>query len=338
MKRAVSFVFIFLLISPYVFAASYTLPGQTSDGKPYNNIGILGEVAVSLNVTLVNTASFPKFVIVNPRYDFTVLRRGGETGVYSENKGGSVSHVVSDLGRNILNYYVGFWIMPYETVVVNFEITFNNSYVIKTFDFSSICGDSAKIKSVAYDNGVSGVILPLDDPSVLTCGVMYPPLVNTPEVINPESMFPLLDKHIKVLGYSGKVVFRLTNVPNNGDGPFWVYFATAVPVIFKGAQVYNFTPNYTMNYSEYMRVLLGDYIGLDYTKTKTDGNSRDSDNGVSSGMFQLSDTLLTGVSIRTSVEVPKKKFDFDFPVWIVFMKNRVEISYFVRWSPGGESS
>ncbi len=118
----------------------------------------------------------------------------------------SVVHTVWNVQRTTLNYYTGFWIMPYETVVVNFRITSNYSYVLQTMDYRTVCGDSAKMTSVDYSgSNVSGIVQDLDDIAVLSCGVMYPPqLINTPpKVIYMRSMFPILDGYIKILGYEG---------------------------------------------------------------------------------------------------------------------------------------
>ncbi len=179
MKRLAAALFILLLASSLVSAVTYELPGEK-----YNNIGIMGEVMINLNVTMVNTAPFPKFVVVNPRYDFTVYRLGNSENMQAILMGDTVLHTISDVRKSTLNYYTGFWIMPYETVVVNFRITSNYSYVVPTLDYESVCGDTAKITSVKYNGSeVSGVIEDLDNIGILSCGVIYPQLVNTPKVI-----------------------------------------------------------------------------------------------------------------------------------------------------------
>ncbi|AFL95227.1 hypothetical protein CL1_1024 [Thermococcus cleftensis] len=332
MKRLVATLFILLLASSLVSGETYELPGVTPDQKPYNNIGILGEVMIDLNVTIVNTAPFPKFVIVNPRYDFHVFRLSNDEYMVSYRVGDTSYHYPSRLDRTSLNYYLGFWVMPYETVVVNFRIPYNNSYLLQTSDYQSICGDTNKITNVTYYviNGSlahGGKIDVSDDISMLSCGVMYPQLVNTPKIISLRSMFPMNDGHVKVLKYEGTVTFRLTNVPNRA-GIFNTFFAASVPVIFKEAKMYNFTPNYTMTYREYMEEFVWKYKGLEPPKRTEPEQQLPS----VSGMFQLSNTLLTGVTVGAPVVEPPKEAGLYFPVWIIFLGGSMDIKYHVEWS------
>ncbi|CAD5245341.1 hypothetical protein [Thermococcus camini] len=334
MKRLVATIFILLLASSLVSAETYNLPGQTPDQKPYNNIGILGEVMVDLNVTVVNTAPFPKFVIVNPRYDFHVLRLSHDEYMVSFRIGNTTYHAPSRLDRTSLNYYLGFWVMPYETVVVNFRIPYNNSYLLQTVDYQSLCGDSGKITNVTYyviggNLTYGGHIEVPDDISMLSCGVAYPQLVNTPKVISMRSMFPMNDGHIKVLKYEGTVTFRLTNAPNRA-GVFNTFFAAAIPVIFKDARMYNFTPNYTMTYREYMDEFVWRYKGLEPPKRREPQQLPSTSN-----LFQLSDTLLTGVTVGAPEVKPPREAGLDFPVWIIFMGKGVDIKYHVEWTAEG---
>lgn len=338
MKRLLATFFILLLASSLVSAETYTLPGSTPDGKPYNNIGILGEVMIDLNVTVINTAPFPKFVVVNPRYDFHVLRLSGDEGMTSYRVGSTSYHVPSSLERTSLNYYIGFWLMPYETVVVNFRIPYNDSYVVHTYDYKTPCGDSSRMTEVKYDviNGTlqytGGHVEVSDHLYPVECGVIYPPLVNTPMMLTLRAMFPLDDGYVRVLGYEGTVTFRLTNVPDR-TGLFNTFFAAALPVIFKGAKTYGFTPNYTMTYREYMDEFVWKYRGVNPPERH---RVQTQSSPATSNMFQLSNTLLTGVSVGAPVVKPPKEAGLDFPVWIIFLgRNSVEISYHVEWSAGG---
>lgn len=325
MKRLAATLFILLLASSLVSAVTYQLPGEE-----YNNIGIMGEVMINLNVTMVNTAPFPKFIVVNPRYDFTVYRLGNVESMQAFKIGDTVIHHINDVQKTTLNYYTGFWIMPYETVVVNFQITSHYSYVIPTLDYETVCGDTAKITSVEYNgSSVSGVIEDLDDISILSCGVIYPQLVNTPKVVYLRSMFPIVDGHIKILKYEGDVTFRLTNVPNEA-GFFRTFFAASIPVIFDGADLSDFTPNYTMTYREYMEEFVWRYKGLNPPQ-KTPPQPMPS----LPGMFQLSSTLISGPSVGTPEMAPPKDVGFDFPVWIIFTGRGVDITYHVSWKNEG---
>lgn len=332
MKRLVVFLFILLMATSLVSAESYSLPGSTPNGITYNNIGIAGEVMVDLNVTMVNTAPFPKFVIVNPRYDFRVIRLSGNEGMYSFRVNGTAYHVPMNLERTSLNYFIGFWIMPYETVVVNFRIPYNNSYVVSTADYSSACGNW-KITGVDYTvvNGTlqySGTVHSSENPYPVTCGVVYPQLVNSPQVFSVRGLFPINDGYIKVLGYRGIVTFKLTNVPNRA-GVFNTFFAVSIPIIFQGAKTYNFTPSYTMTYEEYMREFIWKYKGI-----TPPGKAQPQPSPGFNNMFGLTDTLLTGVPVGGPRIKPPESAGLDFPVWIVFMGHSIEIKYRVEWSAG----
>ncbi|WP_297519696.1 hypothetical protein [Thermococcus sp.] len=333
MKRLAVFFFVLLMMASLASGETYTLPGSTPDGKPYNNIGIVSEVMVDLNVTMVNTAPFPKFVIVNPRYDFKVIRLSGKEGMYSFRVNGTTYHVPMNLKKTSLNYFIGFWIMPYETVVVNFRIPYNNSYLITPVDYKSICGDS-KIVALNYTlvNGTlyyNGKIRSSsEDIYPMTCGVMYPQLINSPKILFLRELFPLNDGYVKVLHYRGTVTLRLTNAPNEA-GVFNTFFAVAVPVVFQGAKMYNFTPNYTMTYDNYMREFLWRYRGVVPPNNTQTLRSSEFDN-----MFTLTDTLLTGVSVGGPHVIPPKHTGLNYPVWIVFMGHSMEIRYDVEWSAG----
>ncbi|WP_297503432.1 hypothetical protein [Thermococcus sp.] len=332
-KRLLATFFILLLVSSLVSAETYTLPGTTPDGKPYNNIGILGEVMVDLNVTVVNTAPFPKFVVVNPRYDFHVIRLSGNEGMTSYRSNGTSYHIPSNLEMTSLNYYIGFWLMPYETVVVNFRIPYNNSYLLRMRDYKSACGDSSRLTDITYNgsDNYTGHIVTADKLSPLGCGVIYPQLVNTPLILSVKSMFPLDDGYIRVLSYRGTVTFRLTNAPNKA-GVFNTFFAVSIPIIFQGAKMYGFTPNYTMTYREYMDEFVWKYRGL---KPPERHQVQTQSLLATSNLFQLSNTLLTGVKVGSPVVKPPKEAGINFPVWIIFLGNSVEIRYHVEWNAGG---
>ena len=63
--------------------------------------GVEASGVADLNVTLVNVGPFPKFVLINPDYEYVLIRRGNE--IVSVNN-------------------MGFWIAPYETLQVNVKI------------------------------------------------------------------------------------------------------------------------------------------------------------------------------------------------------------------------
>ncbi len=354
MKRIAAALFILFMVTTgisFASAESYSLPGSYNPTGaytiPYNNIGISEMVTIDLNVTLVNTGQYPKFVIVNPRYDFEVHRLDGSENMTSIISGGQIYHVPGNESKIVLNYYVGFWIMPYETVLVSFRITDQNPYIVQTTDYSSLCGNG-KITQVNYENGglVSGVIQELPEISRITCGVMYPQLINSPNVMTIKSMFPLMDNSIKVVKYDGIVKMKLTNVPGNPSpcisgeceegafgekANFWTLFAVTVPLLFPDGKMYDYTPHYTMTFKEYMERYMN--FAEKSSPPPTTQNAPKL-----SGMFPLSNKLLTGVTVTPTSEFkpnPSTDFQAELPIWIILMKGEVVITYRVSWRTGG---
>lgn len=331
---------------PGVLSETYEIPGSYNPTGayeiPYNNIGISELVMVDLNVTMVNTAQYPKFIIVNPRYDFKVHRLDGSENMSAKIIGGDIYHIPGNIEKTTLNYYAGFWIMPYETVKVEFKITDQNPYVVQTYDYQSLCGDQGKITNVSYigDEFAGGVIEELDQVSLISCGVIYPQLVNSPEILSLESMFPLRDESIKILDYKGLVRMVFTNVPGNPHScspgtceegafgefaNFTVFFAATVPLVFKEAKMYDYTPDYTMTLKEYLDT---------YYRKESDRAPQGVEVKLPVSMFGLSDKLITGVSIpslQPAIRGKKSALEEELPVWIIMMKGSVEITYWVSW-------
>ncbi len=332
MRKVAVSLFVLLLASSLVGATTYTLPGSTSYGYPYNNIGLLGTVSMEVNVTLLNTAPFPKFIIVNPRYDFRVNRLSGSESMTAYLNGTQPVHVLpASLARNTLNYRVGFWIYPYEAVVVTFIINQNYSYPIPMENYQDVCGGQDQLSDLSYTNGTltGGHILSGDDIGTMICGVVYPELLNAPKIVYMQSLFPLRDGNIKILKYNGVVHFTITNVPSQ-NGEFRTFFAVAIPVIFKGANITDFTPNYTMMYSDYVHRFIWRYMGVE-APTPPEPPSMPH----VSNMFQLTNTLITGQSVEPVIPKPPAEPKFDFPVWIILMGKEVEITYHISWTTEG---
>jgi len=337
MRRLLSILLLFTLLlsfPAFSLAQDYTLPGTLPGGMSYNNIGLLGEIMVDFNVTLVNTAPYPKYVLVNPRYDFRVLRGNGSEYLYNYRApDGEIKGVVSrELLSKSVNYLVGFWLAPYETVVVNFRITENASYTVPLLDYNSPCGDVGKLTKLTYSNGtlVSAVLNDNGGLDKLVCGSVYPQLINKPTFLSVRSMFPLLDRNIKVLKYEGIVDFRITNVPNyeNDDKLFHVFFAVAQPIIFLDGRTYGYTPNYTMTYQEYLQKFVLGYSGTGEPERRSVNVTMPENN-----LFKLTNTLISGVKVGSPVKVERKPYNGpDFPVWVVFMGDRIDITYRVSWN------
>ena len=337
MRKPLSILLIFVVLfsaPAFSLAKDYSLPGEISGGITYNNIGLYGEIMVDFNVTLVNTAPYPKYVLINPRYDFKVLRENGsEYGYNYRTSNGELVGVISRefLSRSV-NYVMGFWLGPYETVVVNFRINSNASYLIPLNDFNPACNNVGKLTKLTYENGtLMSVVLTnnggLDE---LICDSLYPYLVNSPIFLSVRSMFPIPDKNIEVLKYEGIVHFRITNAPNfeNKEKLFDVFFAVAQPVVFLDGETYDYSPNYTMTYSEYIQKFVWEYSGRSRPERKAPSVSVSENN-----LFNLTDTLISGVKVGSPIKVERKSYNgLDFPVWIIFMGDRVDITYRVSWN------
>lgn len=265
-------------------------------GEEYNNIGVKVSLYIDLNITLVNTAPFPKFVIVNPYYNYTIYRENGEvlSGI------GNVSYITSTL--NTLNYLPGFWINPYETLKV--EVT------------------------VGEDNVID---LPLKEYESVSphffYGTVYPQLLLTPRYyFNVQTSFFGRDGDVKILKYGGEVTLVLQNVPDK-YGLFKTLFAVGLPAIFDDADHYGFTPEYTMKYSEYVSEFLPSFLNVKQ-EIKTQNISEKKFN-----LYSLSSKLLSGKKIENAKQPKTKLESFDYPVWIVWLgSNPLKIKYYVSWN------
>ncbi|GEM_PF-850675 len=332
MKRLIISFFIIMLLAVPVLASSYTLPGTDpiEKYKHHNNIGIRGELTIDLNVTLINTAPFPKFVMINPRYDFKIYRNGYNEYMYGvRNNEGTTIHYINDFSANTLNYHLGFWIRPYETVVVNFQITDNTSYLLNLADYKSLCG-GGQITNLTFINGsvVNGKVNVDETLSNPICDVFYPQIINTPQVVDITSILPLIDGYVKILKYSGVVNLKLINVPDESN-EFWSLFGISLPVIFSGAAHYDFKPNYTMTYNEYMEKFVQEYKGINIHPERREKPPE----SLTANMFSLTDNLLTGISTPTLTHSEEKTANFmDYPIWIFWLGKNVDIKYHVSWN------
>ncbi|NJE08416.1 hypothetical protein E3E31_07750 [Thermococcus sp. M39] len=315
-KHLLSFLLVFLLfetfLNAYVVSEEYPLPGGD-----YNNIGVKAVLYIDLNITLVNTAPFPKFVIVNPYYNYIIYRENGE--VLSEI--GNVSYITPSL--NTLNYFPGFWINPYETLKV--EIRMKNVTLIPLKDYSI---NFPHGRSVSYEgDNITYVLNRTEDTFNFFYGTVYPQLLMTPKYyFNIQTSFFGRDGNVKVLKYEGEVTLVLENVPDK-HGLFKTLFAVGLPAVFEDADIYGFTPKYTMKYSEYVSEFLPGFLNVKQeAKTRNIPERK-------FNLYSLSSNLLSGKKIRNT-EPPKTKLDsFDYPVWIVWLGSTpLEIKYYVSWN------
>ncbi|NJF25829.1 hypothetical protein [Thermococcus sp. Bubb.Bath] len=333
---SLAMVSLFLLsISLNALAEDYSLPGGD-----YNNIGLKGELVMWVNVTLVNLAPYPKFVVVNPLYDFQVYRFGGTEamrGVKNETTGSTVHYLPPDLSKNTLNYRVGFWVYAYETVKVAFRITEARHYTLPLKDYSDDCSGSVGISVLRYENGtlVGGKINSVHDLNQPVCGVIYPQLLNSPVVIRLNDILPSMDGYVKMLKYEGSVEFKITDVPDSAgvndtsEKEFPLLFAVSEPLLFANATSYEYEPPYSMNYTDYMDFILK-YRGLSMKKESHAIHQTSEGNG----LFPLTNSLISGVSVPEVQKTEPTIKPLDFPIWIVYMGpgvNTLEIRYRVKW-------
>ena len=266
MKRILSFLLILSMVSL-----------SCASAQTYGSLK--GWTKIDLNVTIINTADYSKFIIVNPNYGFRILRFGNESG-----------------GK--LNNATGFWIMPYETLKINFQMAENSTYPVSV----PSCGENE-----------------------LICGAVYPPLINYPKIQSFASLFPFMDRDLEILEVEGLVTFKVMNPSNNS-----VFFSVAPPVIFNGARTYDYYPNYTMKYSEYAGDFIWRFRGIEPPrKEKTEEPSP------GGNLFRVTSTLLSGVKIPKLGNHPRMAPKFDFPIWIVFMRREITVTYRVSWTNSG---
>ena len=332
--KKLSFFFVLLLLSSFVSAGVYTIPDP--NGK-YNNIGIQAYVLMDLNITLINRGPFDKFILVNPAYNYTIMRNRGDS-MEIIGSSGSTIYLDLNLERNMLNYYIGFWVKPYETVKINVKAVEAWPVNLTSEDYKNLADVAYSNRSAGYINGTpvwSGVIESPEE------SIFYESVV--PQmIVYPQKYYTLnkiihVDGFIDVLRYEGKVTLVLKNVPNDEGNVFMTYFAVGMPVIFEGAETYDFTPDYTMMFSEYMKDFLPSYTNKESSKKEIETKTPTS----KFNMYSLTNKLLTGEDIKKENPDMKKvqKPSFDFPVWIIWLGgDKIEISYRVKWDNRGKVS
>ncbi|MDK2854710.1 MAG: hypothetical protein PWQ92_1604 [Thermococcaceae archaeon] len=269
-RRILSLFFLILLVSGLVNAQE----------------SVNASATVDLNVTLVNAGPFYKFVLINPDYEYTLVRKGGEIGIVNN---------------------MGFWIAPYETLQVNVRIS--------------------EPLSAAAVSGVEGPNLFYDP--------IYPELILYPQKYYAVDTFFISDGYVKVLKYGGRVEVTIENPsPENSK-----YIAIGVPVLFEGAEMSDFTPEYTMKYSEYVDTVLSQYAQYvrEYMPRYLDRTSEESSDALSKLSSRIVVSSGTGL-LAGSKEEPelgeiskKPELKFDYPIWIVVLGNKFEITYNVKW-------
>jgi len=200
----------------------------------------------------------------------------------------------------------GFWIAPYETLQVN-----------------------VKINETLSTGTISGV-----EGSNLFYSPIYPRLILYPQKYYAVDTFFISDGYVRIVKYSGTVKVTVENPsPENSK-----YIAIGLPILFEGAEMSDFTPEYTMKYSEYVDTVLSQYAQyVKYMSEYLDRSSEDTSNTLSELSSRIVVSSGTDLLSRSKeepelVEIPKKpKLKFDYPVWIVFLGDKLEITYDVKW-------
>jgi len=200
----------------------------------------------------------------------------------------------------------GFWIAPYETLQVN-----------------------VKINETLSTGAISGV-----EGSNLFYSPIYPRLILYPQKYYAVDTFFISDGYVRIVKYSGTVKVTVENPsPENSK-----YIAIGLPILFEGAEMSDFTPEYTMKYSEYVDTVLSQYAQyVKYMSEYLDRSSEDTSNTLSELSSRIVVSSGTDLLSRSKeepelVEIPKKpKLKFDYPVWIVFLGDKLEITYDVKW-------
>lgn len=308
------FVFMIMIFSLSVAGEEYPLPGTD-----YNNIGVKAELKMELNVTLINTAPIQKFIVVNPFYNYTIYRENGEILGEIDNE----TYINPYL--NTFNYLPGFWINPYEVLKVRINVKKNGSIIITPEDYETYFPTSVK---VVYENGTTKYIIgTIDDKTNFFYETIVPQVILMPQYyFNIQSTFLGKDEFIKIIKYEGSVNLILKNIPNK-DGKFNTVFVVGIPVIFEGAECYDFEPEYSTTFNEYVRKILPEYTGIQ-KKGKIETQPEKTFN-----IYRLSNNLISGRKIVKEFTSLKKLPEYDFPVWVVWLGSQdLEIKYKVYWT------
>ncbi|AFK22681.1 hypothetical protein [Pyrococcus sp. ST04] len=313
---------ILLLVGSLVIQTS---PASAQEVIAPNNMYLTALISLEINFTLINTGDEPKFIIVNPRYQFEVIR---------EDKSEVLHHISGDTGYigspnlNILNSRIGFWIYPNEVLKVKFFIDTPTKFPIKLRDYTTLpCAGQVRVIS-----GTPMIDIPygtLDNGPF--CDILYPQLINSPIFLKPETFFQYREKNIVLYSYEGLVKLNITHdkgIENVTLGRDW--FAVAIPIFFPNAKMYDFYPEPTMNYSDYISYIRGTFWNMIPHETPIEKEI--SEDIV---LYDITDSLLS-----TNFEAKKEenvKFEkIDYPIWIIWLgdKNSIEIEYKFKWSRG----
>lgn len=278
-----------------------------------NNINLVGIVQIEMNMTIINTGDLPKFVIVNPRYNFQVIRENMSE-VYSGSE-------ITSPEKNVLNYRLGFWIYPHEVVKV--KLSLNTSMPLTHFQTPLCAG------RIFVEGDRPFVEVP-DTFEMPICEVLIPQLVNSPMYLTPESFFLTRDQSLVLYSYEGVVTFKIKHeLPPNLR--FRDVFAVSPPILFLNAKVYSYYPRPTMNYTEYLKFIREEF-GLDVPKPVKLNITEDTI------LYDMKLGLLS--TSQTLPQIQKPRFEeIDYPVWIVWLGSgsSIEIRYRFEWRLGGEA-
>ncbi|BAA29740.1 317aa long hypothetical protein [Pyrococcus horikoshii OT3] len=313
MRRFLPFLFIITIL---------TLSFTSRPSIAQNNLYLKGLVDIEMNVTLINLGDEAKFLMVNPRYNFQVIR---------ENLSESYNGIeINSPRKNVINYKLGFWVYPHEVVKIRFYINDSNPLEVPLRDFvTPQCTGNIYVENGRYFVEVP-VFTSLAPP---ICDLMFPPLINSPMYLSPESLFNFRDPSLVLYSYEGLIKFKLIHNSSYKQGYFRDVIAVSPPILFPNAKVYGYYPHPTMNYTEYIEYLKG---ALGFKSTNIQAKMQKLDNN-----FMLYDVKLGLISTKIDlISVKNVKFKkVDYPIWVIWIgdNSSIEITYKFEWSRGEAS-
>ncbi|MFA4701082.1 hypothetical protein [Pyrococcus kukulkanii] len=315
MRSSKALVFFMLLI--FTITPTFTL--AQFEVVENNNIYLTGTVEMELNVTLVNLGDTPKYIMVNPRYQFEVIRENRTEFLYHNSTGATI---IGNPTKTLLNYRPGFWIYPHEVLKVRFFINEIDKIPIPLYDYyQPYCTGYAYIEGDKLRINV-----PVGFYTVPICDVLYPQLLNRPIYLYPEALFNVKDFSVVMHGYKGIVKFKIVHNSTLGL-PIRDVFAVAPPILFPNARIYGYFPSPTMSYSEYLDYVKG-FWKLNIPKILLPTKNL-TDEIV---LYGLTDDLLT-----SKFEIPRvknvKQINVEYPIWIIWLgdNSTFEITYKFEW-------
>ncbi|MFA4647141.1 hypothetical protein P8X24_07815 [Pyrococcus kukulkanii] len=307
------------LVIVLVFAFVPALTLAQFEVTENNNIYLTGTVELELNVTLVNLDDAPKYIMVNPRYQFEVIRENRTEFLHHNSTGASI---IGNPAKTLLNYRPGFWIYPHEVLKIRFFINEVDKIPVPLYDYyQPQCTGYAYVED--HDLRIN---VPVGFYATPFCDVLYPQLLNNPIYLYPEALFNVKDFNVIMYSYEGTVKFKITH-NTTLDLPTRDVFAVAPPILFPNAEIYGYSPSPTMDYSEYLEYVKS-FWKLKAPKTL----SPPSNSKGETVLYDITNDLLTS-KFEISRVKDVKPVKIEYPIWIVWLgdNSTLEITYKFKW-------